>query len=212
MTPERTYMEDAIKRKLRRELSNKCPLTEARVVYILVQIRKLIERTGQKQQYIPLDFHCSWALHAEMNRKEAARILQRIDEGYELLKDKSLEHQSLDERQIMLCYELGATAGMDKFRVCLEEFLTTYDLPTKIVQKDWPQFLRHYAAVIEDCPLIIQNPEKNLQHITHVTVKKNYLRSKREGASPRVELFMLQWVAHGKDSNTRTMITCHAIP
>ena len=49
--------------------------------------------------------------------------------------------------------------------------MTTYELPTKIVQKDWPQFLRHYAAVIEDCPLNIHNPEKTtLQHITHVTV------------------------------------------
>ena len=66
-------------------------MTESRVVYILVEIRKLIERTNQKPRYIPLDFHCSWALHATMDRREAKRILKRFDEAYELLKDKSLD-------------------------------------------------------------------------------------------------------------------------
>ena len=112
-------MEDAIERKLRRELSSIELMTESRVVYILVEIRKLIERTNQKPRYIPLDFHCSWALHATMDRREAKRILKRFDEAYELLKDKSL-----DELPRTFANEFRATAGLENFRTNLGEFLT----------------------------------------------------------------------------------------
>ena len=92
------------------ELSSIELMTESRVVYILVEIRKLIERTNQKPRYIPLDFHCSWALHATMDRREAKRILKRFDEAYELLKDKSL-----DELQRTLPTSSGQLLGWREF-------------------------------------------------------------------------------------------------
>jgi len=158
-------MEDAIVSKLRRELSSNAPITEAKVVYILVEIRKLIERTHQKQHYFPLDFHCSWALHAGMDRCGATRILRRFDNAYELLKEKSL-----GELDTILHNELRATMDMEQFRGCLEEFLTTYKLPTTAVKDDWTQFLRHYSAVIEDCPLTVNNPEQNPLNLSRFVV------------------------------------------
>ena len=201
-------MEDALERKLRRELSSKAHLTEARVVYILAAIRKLIERTRQQKIYFALNFHCSWALHTTMDRGGGAeRILKRFDKAYELLKDKSL-----DELPTMLADDLKATVGLENFRASLGAFLTAYGLPAKIVQDDWTKFLHQYAAVIEDCPLTIKDDTINLQNIKQVTVHKDDAQKKITGAGKSFKVFRIRWVSHGKNNKKGTVEMYHTIP
>src|SRR5437867_1739661 len=75
----------AIEEKLNRQLSSKAPVTEARVVYILVLTRKLLERQGELNKYPMLRFYCDWALHTNMDRAGAQRILRLFDEAHPLL-------------------------------------------------------------------------------------------------------------------------------
>src|SRR5690242_7328079 len=141
-------MRDAIIRKLQKELSVTEGLTEPRVVYILVEVRKLLERTRQKSRYYALDFHCSWALHISMDRTGAVRILKRFDKAYPFLKDEGLGGLPQGIRN-----EIDQTIDLGKFRQELSAHLTEHDLPTQLVCRDWTTFLREYAAVIEDCAL-----------------------------------------------------------
>jgi hypothetical protein len=201
-------MEDAIERKLRRELSSKAHLTEARVVYILAEVRKLIERTRQQQTYFALNFHCSWALHTTTDRgRAAARILKRFDEAYELLRGKSLS-----ELPRILANEIQATVGLETFRASLQAFLTAYGLPTTVVQDNWTKFLRQYVAVIEDCPLTIKDPAISLNNIKQVTVHKDDAHKKITEAGESFKVFRIRWVSHGKNNKTGTIEVYYTIP
>ena len=107
----------AIEEKLTRQLNSVEPFTEARVVYILVETRKLMERRKElkkadcrkqteRENYeskkaarlnAELSFYCDWALHVEMNKDGAQRILKMFDEAHPLLcRDKSVP-PSLDK-------------------------------------------------------------------------------------------------------------------
>jgi hypothetical protein len=66
-------------RKLRDELIQ--PITsERQVVYLLVELRKLIDLNGDAEKFFALNFYCDWAVHPMMDRKGAARIVERVDE------------------------------------------------------------------------------------------------------------------------------------
>jgi hypothetical protein len=78
-----------------------------------------------------------------------ARILKRFDEAYEM------KGKSLHDLPKTLSNDLKDTVGLERFRASLEAFLIAYRLPTKLVEEDWTNFLRQYAAVIEDCALTI---------------------------------------------------------
>lgn len=56
--------------------------TEVQVVYLLVGIRKLIERKESGERYPSLKFHCDWALHPKMDRRAARLILLQFDAAY----------------------------------------------------------------------------------------------------------------------------------
>jgi hypothetical protein len=201
-------MEDAIKKKLRRELSRKSALTEKAVVYILAEIRKLLERRDEKEKYYALNFHCSWALHTTMDRGPGTvRILERFDQAFQLLQDKDLH-----ELPGTLSKELEATVGMKKFRASLKSFLIDHGLPTRIVDEHWTQFLRQYAAVIEDCALTIKDEAANLRNINEVTVHKDDAKQNIEGAGQTFKAFRIRWVSHGKNGKKGTIAVYHTIP
>ena len=55
----------AIVAKLKR-LAAKGITTEAEALYLMVEVRKLLEQQQAKKQYEYLTFHCDWALHATL--------------------------------------------------------------------------------------------------------------------------------------------------
>ena len=116
-------MTDEIIRKLK-TLLDQGICSEAEVVYLLVGIRKLLERDGRlKRTYPKLKFYCDWVLHPELDRKDAREILE----------SKSI-------KQIL---------EMNVFRDALSDFLAA-----KLdAQVEWQDFLRLYVRIISDIPL-----------------------------------------------------------
>lgn len=159
----------AIIDKLRTELSHKIT-TERQVVYILAEVRKLMEVTGEADNYFALNFHCCWALHTKMSRDGARRILERFDKAHEEAiavvppDPYNLSPESQEQVHDTMSYR--------KFRIQMREYLTAYGLPLDLVDSDleWVNFLSLYTEVIEECPLVLTNV--NLNHITEVTVYK----------------------------------------
>jgi hypothetical protein len=71
---------------------------EPQAVYLLVAIRKLLEKLdakqhGAKEQYGYLNFHCDWALHSQLNRKAARNVLKHFDEANTHLKTGKHLHE-----------------------------------------------------------------------------------------------------------------------
>src|SRR5437899_1770065 len=74
--------QDRLLNKVAKELGNRIT-TEAQAVYILVQIRKLLEDSGTKKFEV-LKMFCDWALHTELSRnKQIVALLAEFDEAIE---------------------------------------------------------------------------------------------------------------------------------
>lgn len=54
--------------KLQAELSAGIK-TEAQVIYLMAQIRKIIEQEQSEDEFDFLFFHCNWVLHPRMDRQ-----------------------------------------------------------------------------------------------------------------------------------------------
>lgn len=132
-------MRDKIIEKLKLELNQEIT-SERQVVYILVEIRKLIEKS-RTEKYKSLKFYIDWLLHPEMNRVGAAELLKRFDAAHPMLMARKKIHEIPD---------LSKLIAMDSFKNELKEFLLENGLNTRMCGIAWPRFLKRYASVIED--------------------------------------------------------------
>jgi len=193
----------AIEEKLDRQLSSRAPLTEVRVVYILVETRKLLELQGELSKYPVLRFCCDWALHTSLERAGAKRILRLFDEAHPLLCSNQTLPRSLER-------EITDTTNLRSFEKEFDEFLTAYHLSKDILHNRWTEFLRSYAAVIEDCPLTVTG--NKLKNIKTVTLTKEEAKRKIETGNLRYILYRLNWTCCGIDGTSGTWYSENTIP
>jgi hypothetical protein len=187
---------NSILRKLQEELAQDIT-TERQVVYILAEIRKAIEQSGELKNYYALDFHSSFALHTKMDRIGAQRILQRFDQAHALLVNK----QPLPPE---LRREIEQTIRLERFRSDLKAFLTANNLPTRLFTEPdaWPRFIHHYGNIIDECELAIKGDGAKLKSIDRVTVRLQTASSTVDTPFGRQLLFRLRWISHGKDGTS----------
>jgi hypothetical protein len=197
-------MQSAILNKLKREIAEPVS-TERQVVYILVEIRKLLELTRSKVKYDALWFHASWAVHPEMSWGLAATLLGYFDEAYPLLKDKQLDELPPD-----LQNAITDAIALNRFREQLKDFLVQHDLDTSIADQQWTVFLRLYASVIEDCPLIVSSG--NLKNLSHVVVDVKDAHDELPGLQTKYHFYRVRWICHATDKNTGELFTMFSIP
>jgi len=159
-------MEPAIIRKLTEEL-NSGITTEAQVVYLLVEIRKLLEQQNEMQAYEYLTFHCDWALHSKLDRRMAQKILTQFNAANVHLKN-GIE---LEQLPTELRREMRRISKMKYFEREMSDFLHNHRLPgfTDKRMDGWSHFLHLYAKVISDCPLVISG-RNNSADVSSVTV------------------------------------------
>lgn len=58
---------------------------EASLVYVLVEVRKILDRSDKtyRNRFPTLYFFCNWILHTKMDRTPAVRILKKFDNALE---------------------------------------------------------------------------------------------------------------------------------
>jgi hypothetical protein len=193
----------AIEEKLHRQLSSKAPLTEGRVVYILVETRKLLELQGELKKYPALRFHCDWALHTRLNRGEAKRILRLFDQAHPLLCSSQTLPQSLNR-------EITDITNLRSFERDFDEFLTDHNLPKDILHNRWTKFLHSYAAVIEECPLTVKG--NGFANIKSVTLSTEDAKRRVDAGDERYLLYRIRWTCSGTDGSTGTWESYNTIP
>lgn len=166
----------AIIEKLDIELSQQIT-SERQVVYILVEIRKLMERNNDTEKYFALNFYCDWAMHTKLDRLGATRIVERFNKYQELIElTQSTPNATVPQSDLQLLPQLEETLRLQKFRQQFAEYLKGNDLPDDIARDDgaWTNFLSYYFHVIEDCPLVCKAP---LDHVREVAVSVIETRS-----------------------------------
>lgn len=146
MTPD-------IKSKLGAELS-KGITTEVQVVYLMVGIRKILERNNELQQYPHLNFHCNWVLHPNLTNSYAQNVLSIFENIHLELSTGSKP----DELPLEITKQLRDISRMDLFQEELDRFLETNGMPGLDANRTdgWVYFLHLYAQVIKDIPLMIK--------------------------------------------------------
>ena len=193
---------------LYRELQE--PITsERQVVYILCEIRKVMELSGASSKYPSLYFHCSWALHTSMGRAGAERILKRFDRAHPLLLQGALLHQLPEE----LADEIESTTALWRFEEEMREFLRGHQLSTDLndAPGQWSNFLNIYAGIIEDCPIVLRG-SSDLRHISSVFVKKVVDPVPLTLEDGECILFSIRWTCLGKDGRSGHIDSIYTLP
>ena len=149
--------------KLRLELRE--PIhSERQVVYILAELRKLMELESiaksvagepSDNSYFALKFYCDWAVHVRLDQSGAQRIVRRFDQYQRLLEELASGSKQVAVDPSFL-QELNQSLNLSKFREQFGAYLKTHALDPAIATDDdqWTDFLVYYAHVIEDAPLI----------------------------------------------------------
>lgn len=155
-------MERDIVRKLSDELAQQI-VSERQVVYVLVELRKLLEGRHTLDEYDVLKLCCDWAVHPKLSRAPANRIVRLFDE-YEA----KYRHESVGVAQAGMP-ELVEFCGHKQFRVQFIDACESNGVAAGAPKDDdwWRSFLRQYSEVVKDCPL-----EANADHTMYVTQVK----------------------------------------
>ncbi|HEY0757887.1 MAG TPA: hypothetical protein VGD59_01390 [Acidisarcina sp.] len=161
---EIAHMKSDITNKLTKELGQEI-VSERQVVYILVELRKLLETQGldKDTRYRALMFSCDWAAHSKLNR-ESAKAITLLFDRYET----RYRHEPVGVSQAGIP-ELVEFCEHTRFRQQFVVACEQSDIPTDAIKDDdwWRSFLRHFSEVVRDCP--IEAKPETTTYVTRVT-------------------------------------------
>lgn len=144
-------MRDDILEKLSNFLKN--PIEqECGVVYLMVEMRKLIEHKRNEviddegfQHYPRIAFYSNWCVHTDLTSRVAKKHLEEIEA-------MSKRGEIKDEIFIFLRFE-----GLKSE---LANFFKEYGLDGTVFFMNWESFKDLLVDVLADCPLLIKDPKK----------------------------------------------------
>ena len=146
-------MRDAIIEKLRAHLTGPID-TECKVVYLVCEIRKLLDKHQPAPIAFALRLYCNWALHVNLSKpKTTTSFLTKVDTYvFDKLNSRETKETLCHEDQI-----LREFIYLETFRAELRQFMAACALPTALCDEDprWYAFLVAYAGVIEDGSLAL---------------------------------------------------------
>ena len=149
------------------------PVEKERVIYVMVEARKFIERTKENsEKWKHLKYWCDWVVHTRLDKKFAKETLGKIEE-YIINNPNSKFHHSYFNEQFI---------SLEKLRRQLYEFLKSNNLPTEIINiPPWDDFSKYLAETLRDCPLEKENG-----------LVRKFFFSKREHI-PEAENYSIDW-------------------
>jgi hypothetical protein len=171
--------------------------TEADALYLMVEVRKLLEQQQAKKQYEYLTFHCDWAVHPTLTGPTAQKILEQFDAANIHFKT-GVELHALPG---LLRMEIDRISRMRYFEDQLEGVLKANGLPTldETRSDGWIHFVHLYAKIVEDCPLVM-TAKKTSATVASVTLKMDLAKaSKQDGGDM---WFKVRWIIQDKNGLT----------
>jgi hypothetical protein len=192
-------MQHDIVAKLTEEFSQ--PIgSERQVVYVLVELRKLLELKGTLDNYETLKLCCDWAVHPKLDRQSAQRIVKLVDAYEAKNRQERIGVQQADMP------ELSGFLQHHLFRSEMAAACEVNQIPAAGVLDDdwWRSFLVHYTEVVKDCP--IEAKADNTRYVVRVTAQ-----AVTEGLTAVImptRQFGIQWSWYFKDEDRMDHVMC----
>jgi len=121
---------------------------EADVVYVLAEIRKLLEHLRTTKRYPVLAFYTNWALHTKIDRERWARA------GLKILEDVVTQFQAGSGRPEEVVKAVDGVLSFQKLHRDLLDFGAEHDIRfDRLSDADWRKFATLLIDVLIDCPL-----------------------------------------------------------
>lgn len=142
--------------------------SECKAVYLLCEVRKLLEHVPPPQRPFALNMYCHWALHVDLHGKDTiSPFLKQVDH-YVNGKLVGPEDFGADHRMVQDFLVL------DTLRAQFRDFCQSSGIRTDLTDNDdrWNEFVRHHAGVIEDGSLAIRAQSHGMKHVKQVTFTK----------------------------------------
>lgn len=153
-----------IAQKLMEEL-RQAITSERQVVYILVELRKLLEKKGELDwpRYRALKTCCDWAVHPKLSLASAQAITKLFDEYEAKYRREAVGVAQADMPELVEFCE------HTRFRGQFIEACEANGIPADAPRDEewWRAFLTHYSEVVRDCP--IEAKADNTKYVTAVT-------------------------------------------
>jgi hypothetical protein len=145
-------MKDQLFRKIEAELLQPIQ-SERQVVYILFEIRKLIDRENvAKADCRHLRMLCDWALHVELDRYIVEEHLLLLESVADHLRVHQMTKEEF-ERTSKVFDLFGAHVELLNL---LRRTGLSRSLPDVFGALWWATFLRYYVGIVADCPLVLR--------------------------------------------------------
>jgi hypothetical protein len=190
-------MEDTILAKLREKVARP-PENEADVVYVLVEIRKYLDHTDpDRNNFKILRTYCDWVAHIFLDRGGVKSLLVELDAALAAGGNETEQKRAMKTRHDHF--------SLSKFQDELRRFLASNALPVLVVddQAHWGQFLKHYVAVVSDCPFISGSTPTNTKAIRRATLEINPGTKSMERSQEGMVNVIWLWKLELADGTTR---------
>jgi len=168
---------------------------EAEALYVIVEVRKLLEQQEARKAYEYLTFHCDWAVHPKLQGTTAQRVLKLFDDANIRLRG-GIELRDLPGS---LGTEIDRISKMRYFEKQLKSFLKANGPPSlEMARSDgWIHFVHLYARIVEDCPLVM-TAKNDSATIASVTLKMELAKEPIHDDM----WFKVRWITQGKNGTS----------
>jgi hypothetical protein len=129
-----------LKNEITKDIENKL-----QVVYILVQIRKLLELENKKRTFPILNLFCNWVLHPKLCEDSTKRVFEN---QVEPCIDKNWDYETI---KIKL-KAMSSFFDLSELKKEISKFLSVYDSTNNSI-KTWKSFMKYLLEVLEECPV-----------------------------------------------------------
>jgi hypothetical protein len=136
------------------------PTEECHVMYLMAEIRKILEHDNSSDKYPALRFYCNWCVHTHLDRPN--RFMKQAAENIEL------EIQGLMDAKLPISKgkSLSAFLSMQELRRALAQFLGDNCLPTTLTDGDnWKSFHTLLSDIISEQPILA--PSKKIAEFVY---------------------------------------------
>jgi hypothetical protein len=150
-------MKDELLRKVQHVLDRRTT-REMQVVYLLVELRKLMDRDDYKDPVLRM--FSNWVVHTSLDKRAEGStfILSEFDHYIaELRERKRTSHQ---------LQHISLGAFRDALFLCFQHFGLSAKIVTDVAE--WKRFSKLYCLIVSECPIVFTASKARLKYIKQV--------------------------------------------
>jgi hypothetical protein len=192
---------NAIIDKLDQELKYFPVRRESQLVYLLAEIRKVIEHEREQDPtcFEVLELFCNWALHITISRNSNADRIRMFVKAFDLKEGMEI----IDFLRSSFFNEM---MQLEVFRKELEIFLHDHQLPCDIARcfRTWSGFIYLYTSVVSEVPLRYSKGDLLPDEVAELVI--NHMPTQQPGAQR-----LVQWKLKLKSGEEKSAMTLYGV-